>query len=145
MVDIAFYLVTEEIARRSGVIDSRYRTADGRFVLDNKDLSRIRLASEEFINGLSGVEMVSKEQAMILIKENNYAKGLAIYAAPQAEQPEESPMEEQTEEPSVDETTNEVTEETTNEDVGNDEEEIDDTNNGNSSENNEENNLNTEE
>lgn len=82
MVDIAFYLVTEEIARRSGVIDSKYRTVDGRFILDNKDLSHIRFTSDEYINGLAGVEKITKNEAMYLIQQNNYAMGLPANAQP---------------------------------------------------------------
>ena len=75
MVDISFYLVTEEVARRSGVIDSRYRTEDGRFVLDNKDLSNIRLTSDEYVSGLQGIEKVSRQEASRLIAENNRTLG----------------------------------------------------------------------
>ena len=66
------YLVTRDIAIRSGIIESRYRIADGRFVLDNKDLSYIRFTPDEYIDGLKGVEKVSKDDAMLLIKENGY-------------------------------------------------------------------------
>lgn len=76
MVDVTFYLVTQEIAQRSGVIESRYRIKDGRFVLDNKDLSYIRLTPDEYIDGLKGVEKVSKNEAMLLIEENGYKMGI---------------------------------------------------------------------
>lgn len=76
MVDITFYLVTQAIAQRSGVIESRYRIKDGRFVLDNKDLSYIRFTPDEYIDGLEGVEKVSKDEAMLLIKENGYKMGV---------------------------------------------------------------------
>ena len=76
MVDITFYLVTQAIAQRSGVIESRYRIKDGRFVLDNKDLSYIRFTPDEYIDGLKGVEKVSKDDAMLLIKENGYKMGV---------------------------------------------------------------------
>ena len=76
MVDITFYLVTQEIAQRSGVIESRYRIKDGRFVLDNKDLSYIRFTPDEYIDGLKGVEKVSKNEAMLLIEENGYKMGV---------------------------------------------------------------------
>lgn len=75
MMDIAFYLVTPDIARRSGLIESRHRTKDGRFILDNRDLSRITLSSDEFVNGLQGIEMISEQEAKHLIAENNYAIG----------------------------------------------------------------------
>ena len=56
MLETATYLVTKEIAIRSGLVDSRYRIADGRFVLNNRDLSRVRFEPDEYINGLEGVE-----------------------------------------------------------------------------------------
>ena len=89
MVDITFYLVTQEIAQRSGVIESRYRIKDGRFVLDNKDLSYIRFTPDEYIEGLKGVEKVSKNEAMLLIEENGYKMGIekpiAVPEQPQVE------------------------------------------------------------
>lgn len=91
MIDVAFYLVSEEVARRAGVIDSKYRTQDGRFILDNKDLDRMRLTSEEFVNGISDAEMITREQAKELIAANRYAIGEAPeQQAPAAEAIEES-------------------------------------------------------
>ena len=75
MVDSAFYLVTREIAMRSGVIEGRYRTQDGRFILDNKDLSRIRFTTDEYISGLQGVEKIDEMQAKTLIAQNGYKMG----------------------------------------------------------------------
>lgn len=69
------YLVTKDIAIRSGLIESRYRIADGRFVLDNKDLSRVRFTPDEYISGLAGVEKVSEEEAETLIAQNGYQMG----------------------------------------------------------------------
>lgn len=75
MIDAANYLVTEEIAIRSGMVDSRYRIADGRFVLNNRDLNRVRFRADEYINGLAGVEKVSDEEARTLIARNGYRLG----------------------------------------------------------------------
>ena len=77
MLDSAFYLVTREIAMRSGVIDGRYRTQDDRFILDNKDLSRIRFTTDEYISGLQGVEKIDEMQAKTLIAQNGYKMGLS--------------------------------------------------------------------
>lgn len=74
-LDTAVYLVTREIAIRSGVMEHRYRIADGRFVLDNKDLSRVRFTTDEYVSGLSGVEKVSQSEAERLIKRNGYQRG----------------------------------------------------------------------
>lgn len=73
--ETATYLVTKEIAIRSGLIESRYRIKDGRFVLNNRDLSRVRFTIDEYINGLSGVEKVSAEEAKTLIRQNNFSLG----------------------------------------------------------------------
>lgn len=75
MLDTSFYIVTAEVAIRSGVIAQRYRTSDGRYILDNKDLGRVRLNSDEFVSGLAGVEKVSGEKAKSLIASNGYRKG----------------------------------------------------------------------
>lgn len=99
MVDIAFYVVTESIARRSGVIEQRYRTKDGRFILDNKDLSRIRFTTDEYTQGLSGVVRITKQEAYALIRQNNYAMGLLnVVQGPTVE--EEQVVEEPSEQPS---------------------------------------------
>ena len=78
MLETATYLVTKEIAIRSGLVDSRYRIADGRFVLNNRDLSRVRFEPDEYINGLEGVEKVTPESAKTLIRQNNFAIGLEV-------------------------------------------------------------------
>ena len=75
MMDSATYLVSKEIAQRSGLIDSRYRIADGRFVLNDRDLARVRFTTDEYINGLQGVEKVASSQAKTLIAQNNYQIG----------------------------------------------------------------------
>lgn len=76
MIEVEFYKVTKEIALRSGVIDSRYRTKDGFFILNNRDLSRIRFTTEEYITGLRGVEKITPSEAQTLEAENSYKMGL---------------------------------------------------------------------
>ena len=78
MIESTTFLVTEDIARRSGTIDFRYRTADNHFILGNKDLQRVRFTTEEYLNGLQGIEQITKERADELIKENNYQMGRKI-------------------------------------------------------------------
>ena len=58
MVENKFYLVSEEVAQRSAVIEARYRIADGRFGLNLTDADKEK------------VEEVSKQYAMILVREN---------------------------------------------------------------------------
>lgn len=66
MVENKFYLVSEEVARRSAVIEARYRIADRRFVYDSKDILGLNLTDAD----KEKVEEVSKQQAMILVREN---------------------------------------------------------------------------
>lgn len=97
MMESATYLVTREIAERSGLIDTRYRIADGRFVLNDRDLARVRFTPDEYISGLQGVEKVSTQEAELLIAQNNYTMGLNDVVAPITETNEqpETPVEEQ--------------------------------------------------
>lgn len=76
MLDTAIYLVSKEIAIRSGLVNERYRIKDGRFVLNNKDLSRIRLTTNEYISGLQGVEKVDSHVAKSLIEQNGNQLGI---------------------------------------------------------------------
>lgn len=74
--EIAFYKVTEDIAIRSGLIAERYRTSDNEhWILDNKDLSRVRFTADEYINGLSGVEKITENEAETLIALGGYKFG----------------------------------------------------------------------
>jgi hypothetical protein len=94
-LDSAVYFVTKEIAIRSGLVDSRYRIADGRFVLNNRDLSRVRFEPDEYINGLEGVEKVTPERAKTLIRQNNFAIGLEVVEPVVEEQQQENTETEQ--------------------------------------------------
>ena len=53
MVENALYLAGEEIARRCGVYETAYVTADRKFVIDMSDLKRMRMTGDEYINGLN--------------------------------------------------------------------------------------------
>lgn len=90
----AIYLVSRDIAIRSGLIQIRYRIADGRFVLNNKDLSYVRFTPDEYINGLSGVERTSEEIAARLIAENGYKMGDDVTAQEEQRQEQDGDKEE---------------------------------------------------
>lgn len=75
MIDIAFYLVTKDIAQRAGLVGERYIAPDGRYILDNKDLARIRFSTDEYISGLQGVEKITQAQAKTLIAQGGYNMG----------------------------------------------------------------------
>lgn len=93
MMDAATYLVSEEIALRSGLIESRYRIADGRYVLNDRDLARIRFTADEYISGLPGVEKTTSQAAGTLIARNNYQLGPASEAGENGTVQEEHPEE----------------------------------------------------
>jgi hypothetical protein len=85
----AIYLVSRDIAIRSGLIQIRYRIADGRFVLSNKDLSYVRFTPDEYIDGLKGVERTSEEIAARLIAENGYQMGDDVTAKKEQQEEQE--------------------------------------------------------
>ena len=97
MVESVTFVVTEDVARRSGVIATRYRTEDGRFILNNRDLRGVRMTAEELQTGLQGIERISDELARQLIKKGGYKMGL-----PGSDTVGEVPALQQQEEPSVD-------------------------------------------
>ena len=112
------YLVTKDIAIRSGLIESRYRIADGRFVLDNKDLSRVRFTPDEYISGLAGVEKVSDDEAETLIAQNGYQMGDEVEQQQVQQQESETVTETQDVEETPTDETEQEQDEITNEDVG---------------------------
>lgn len=73
--DIKIYKVPRAIAQRAGVLGIRYRTKDGMFILDNKDLRRVRMTSEEIENGLQGIVRITPEESTRLQIENNFRMG----------------------------------------------------------------------
>lgn len=137
-LDTALYLVTKDIATRSGLIDSRYRIADGRFVLDNKDLSRVRFTTDEYINGLQGVEKVDDATAKTLIAQNGYQMGLKEVQFVTEQQEEEVPVgQEQEQEQETVETPEEENETTDSDDSDDTETAVDEEEQQEENENNE--------
>lgn len=104
-LDVSYFLVIPEIAKRTGVLDSRYYIADGRYVMDNKDLSYIRFSTEEIISGLEGIERVEKSAALTLIAENGYKMGVQDKAV--ESETSETEIEEDNQEQVVEESENE--------------------------------------
>lgn len=97
MLESQNYLVTRDVALRTGSIQYKYRTEDGRFVVDYRTLSRIRLTSDELLNGLKGVEEITKEEAKTLIAKGGYKMGDSEESTPieQEEQEQEKENEEE--------------------------------------------------
>ena len=63
------FLASEGIARRAGVMETRYRTPQGRYVLSEKDIRQIRfqMTPEEYVNGLDA-RIVTTEEAREILK-----------------------------------------------------------------------------
>ena len=108
-LDIAFYKVSKEIAIRSGLISERYRTTDGCYILDNKDLSRVRFTTDEYISGLSGVERITENEAKELIALGGYKFGYdwLVEQSEAVEKVDETPVVNEREEEEVTEEINE--------------------------------------
>ena len=114
-IDSKNYVVTREVALRAGSIENKYRTADGRFILDTRSLQGIRLTSEEYVTGIEGIELISLQEAEEMIAAGGFLMGddVALAEEPVVEAAEESEEEasdekEEAEEP---EETNEKEEE----------------------------------
>jgi hypothetical protein len=52
----------------------RYFTADGRFIMTDKDLQRVRLTGEEFVTGIDAL-MLTREEAERLVADNAFRMG----------------------------------------------------------------------
>lgn len=72
MVELSFYLASPDIARRCGVLGQRYVGKDGRVLIDNNDLSMLRLKPSEYVSGITGIEMITEQKADEVISENGY-------------------------------------------------------------------------
>lgn len=66
-----YFSVSEDIARRSGMIGQRYMTKDGRYILSDRDLRSLRLEPQEYINGIDAVAL-SRDEAKTAIAEGGY-------------------------------------------------------------------------
>lgn len=68
------FSVAAEIAERIGLTSIRYRVEGGRYILTDKDLARVRLTPDEYVNGLDAIKL-TKEEAEKLIAESNFQIG----------------------------------------------------------------------
>ena len=83
-----YFLVKPDIAERAGVLNARYHTTDGLMVLNEQDMGRVRLRTEEFQTGV--VErIVDEAEATNLIEEAGRKMGRLVEDVP-AEGSEES-------------------------------------------------------
>lgn len=68
------YLVSKALAERTGFMNQRYVTKDGRFIVDDRDLRVARLTADE----QKQAEPITKEQAKALISANGYKTGNSL-------------------------------------------------------------------
>ena len=69
----ASFSVSEEIAKRAGLYGLRYMTEEGRVLLSESDMRRIRLEPDEYVHGMDAIE-VTGDEAKALIAANGYRK-----------------------------------------------------------------------
>lgn len=70
MIDLKTYVVTREIALQIGDLETKYRTADGCFIVDSRMLKGAGISPDA-----DGVEEVSKAIAKELIRKGGYQRG----------------------------------------------------------------------
>ena len=88
-VNAGIFIVTREVALRTGDIQNHYRTKDGRFILDSRTLAMIRFTPEEYISGLQGIEKITKQEALELIAKGGYHLGDSEDVTPVKEEEKE--------------------------------------------------------
>ena len=86
----SYFLADVSLARRAGVESVRYMVSDGRMVLNDSDLRRLRLTPQEFLTGLP-VEMISLSESKRLIRENGYDLGGKVTMAAMEARGESAP------------------------------------------------------
>jgi hypothetical protein len=104
-----YFSASADITRRAGIISSRYRTKEGRFIITDKDLVRVQLVMtpEEFMHGVDIIEITERE-ANRLIAENGYQLGEEyIEDTSSSSSSEEAPAVEEQESSSSEEENNE--------------------------------------
>lgn len=76
MIDTALFLVDAVIAQRAGRMVGRYKTEEGKYILNEKDLEHVRFTTEEYLTGLKGVKKITQAEADELIKRGGYELNL---------------------------------------------------------------------
>jgi len=76
MIDTALFLVDAVIAQRAGRMAGRYKTEEGKYILNEKDLEHVRFTTEEYLTGLKGVKKITQAEADELIKRGGYELNL---------------------------------------------------------------------
>lgn len=72
---VNLYLASKSVAERTGFINQRYVTKDGKYIVNDRDLRNVRLTPEEYVSGLD-ITPITQEESRRLQKENNYKMGV---------------------------------------------------------------------
>lgn len=67
----SYFNASHDIAVRSGVIAHRYRTADGRFILNEDDMRHVRLLPAEYSTGIDAIPITESEAAELIAAGGN--------------------------------------------------------------------------
>lgn len=70
MIDLKTYAVVREIALQTGSLETKYRTADGRFIVDSRMLRNAGIPADS-----EGIEEVTQAKARELIRKGGYQMG----------------------------------------------------------------------
>lgn len=69
------FLASQAVAEKCGVVETCYRTKDGKFILSEKNLKFYKtvMTPEEFIHGIDA-QIITSEQAAELVKTSTLGK-----------------------------------------------------------------------
>lgn len=71
---VQLYVVSKEVAERTGFAKQRYVTKDGKYIINDRDLRIAQLTEIE----KNSLEKITKQQSKQLIAENGYKTGNSI-------------------------------------------------------------------
>ncbi len=71
---VQLYVVSKEVAERTGFTKQRYVTKDGKYIVNDRDLRIAQLTEIE----KNALEKITKQQSKQLIAENGYKTGNSI-------------------------------------------------------------------
>lgn len=88
MKEPIYFSVSADIAERCGVTETTYKTKDGRSIVTPRDMMRLILTPEEYVNGVDAVKLTKKE-ADAAIKKGGNVLGTRKKAEKKADKKEE--------------------------------------------------------
>lgn len=90
MREEAYFLAPENVAARTGIKESLYKTKDGKYILSENDLRKVRfsMTPDEFVNGLD-IEIISIAKAKELIGDGAALGGVETTGVNEVKEKEE--------------------------------------------------------